>query len=163
MEFLGDYNTSIKKAFGEIDRDYPDYNALVIAGSHTPIKDEIPLLLAKIKEARETGRPFYGECYGHQLAAIEFARNVLKIKNATSEEWGQGTFVVKKLPGLNVGLKNGQSYWNNYKVIDTVMSAWRKPANFFTAQFHASYQSGLGNFHPLIVEFLYYAKRYIKN
>ena len=36
---------------------------------------------------------------------IEYARNVLGIKDATSEEFGQGTFIVKKLPQLKVGIK----------------------------------------------------------
>lgn len=158
MEFLGEFDTSVKKAFKEIDQDYNNYDALVVVGSHTPKNPEY--IISKIKEARESGRPFYGECYGHQLAAIEFARNVLKIKDATSEEWGKGTFVVKKLPALNVGLQNGESYWNNYKVTDSVIKVWEKPKNFFTAQHHASYQSGLGNFHPLLVEFLDHAKKY---
>lgn len=157
MEILGDYTPSIIRAFEEIDADYNEYDALVIAGSHQP--KEPDALIEKIKEARESGRPFYGECYGHQLAAIEYARNKLGIADATSEEWGTGTFVVRKLPELNVGLKKGQSYWNNYKVTDEVMRHWTRPKNFFTAQYHASYQSAIGNYHPLIVEFLKYAKQ----
>ena len=159
MEILGDYVTSVKRAFEEIDPNYNDYDALVICGSHNPQNTEE--LIDKIKEARETGRPFYGECFGHQLCAIEYARNKLGIVDATSEEWGQGTFVVKKIPeGLNVGLKGGQSYWNNYKVIEEVSDKWARPKNFFTAQYHASYQSSLGNFHPLIEEFINYSKKY---
>lgn len=161
MEILGDYVTSVKRAFEEIDPNYNDYDALVICGSHNPKDTEE--LIGKIKLARENGRPFYGECYGHQLCAIEYARNKLGIKDATSEEWGQGTFVVKKLPELNVGLKEGQSYWNNYKVIDEIIEKWARPINFFTAQYHASYQSSLGDFHPLIEEFLNYAREYTRN
>lgn len=160
MEFFGEFDTSVKRAFEEIDPNYNDYDALVICGSHSPQPEEIDMLLEKIKDARETGRPFYGECFGHQLCAIEYARNKMGIIDATSEEWGKGTFVVKKLPELNVGLKNGQSYWNNYKVIDGVMRKWNRPKHFFTAQYHASYQSSLGNFHPLILEFINYARKY---
>ncbi len=40
-----------------------------------------------IKFAREKSIPFFGICYGMQLAAIEFARNVCGIKDATSREW----------------------------------------------------------------------------
>lgn len=39
-----------------------------------------------IKFARENKVPYLGLCYGMQLAGIEFARNVLKIKDANTEE-----------------------------------------------------------------------------
>ena len=32
--------------------------------------------------------PFFGICFGMQMAIIEFARNKLNIKNATSSEFG---------------------------------------------------------------------------
>lgn len=41
-----------------------------------------------IKYAREKNIPFFGICLGMQLAAIEFARSVLKIKDANSTEFG---------------------------------------------------------------------------
>lgn len=41
-----------------------------------------------IRMAREKQIPFFGICFGMQLAAIEFARNVCGIKNATSREFG---------------------------------------------------------------------------
>lgn len=55
--------------------------------------------LAAIKFAREKQIPFFGICYGMQLAAIEFARNVCGIKDATSREWHdenktRGNFVI---------------------------------------------------------------------
>ncbi len=37
--------------------------------------------------ARENNIPYLGICYGFQMAVIEFARNVLKLKNATSSEF----------------------------------------------------------------------------
>ena len=40
-----------------------------------------------IKFARENNIPFFGICLGMQLAVIEIARNVLKIKNANSTEF----------------------------------------------------------------------------
>jgi CTP synthase len=43
--------------------------------------------MSAIRYAREKSIPFFGICYGMQLAAIEFARNVCGIKNATSREW----------------------------------------------------------------------------
>jgi CTP synthase len=52
-----------------------------------------------IKYAREKSMPFFGICYGMQLAAIEFAKNVCGIKDATSREWHKeddrkGNFVI---------------------------------------------------------------------
>ncbi len=41
-----------------------------------------------IKCARENNIPFFGICLGMQMAVIEFARNELNIKNATSSEFG---------------------------------------------------------------------------
>jgi CTP synthase len=41
-----------------------------------------------IRYAREHHIPFFGICLGMQLALIEFARNVLKISNASSTEFG---------------------------------------------------------------------------
>lgn len=46
--------------------------------------------LRAIRFARENSVPFFGICYGMQLAAIEFARNVCGIKDATSREWDDG-------------------------------------------------------------------------
>ena len=39
-----------------------------------------------VKYARENNLPFFGICLGMQMAVIEFARNVLGIKNAHSTE-----------------------------------------------------------------------------
>ena len=51
--------------------------------------------IAMIKFARENKIPFLGICFGMQMAVIEFARNVLKIKDATSSEIdSKGTYVV---------------------------------------------------------------------
>jgi CTP synthase len=41
-----------------------------------------------IKYARENNIPFLGICLGMQLAVIEFARNILNIKDASSTEFG---------------------------------------------------------------------------
>lgn len=55
--------------------------------------------ISAIQYARENEIPFFGICYGMQLAAIEFARNVCGIKTATSREFskpgkGQRNFVI---------------------------------------------------------------------
>lgn len=43
--------------------------------------------IAAIRYARENKIPFFGICYGMQLASIEFARNVCGITDATSREF----------------------------------------------------------------------------
>ncbi len=43
--------------------------------------------IAAIQYARENKVPFFGICFGMQLAAIEFARNVCGIRDATSREF----------------------------------------------------------------------------
>ena len=43
--------------------------------------------IAAIKYVRENLIPFFGICFGMQLAAIEFARNVCGLKDATSREF----------------------------------------------------------------------------
>ena len=158
MEIVGEYTTSLKKALSEINSNWEDYDGLVVAGSHNIKEKEAEEIIARIKEYREAGKPIYGECFGHQLCAIEYARNILGIKDATSEEWGTGTFIVKKLKELNVGLKNGESYWNNYYVVNEVFFERDKPKNMFTAQSHPSYQSSPWNPHQLLVNFLYLCK-----
>ena len=42
--------------------------------------------ITSIKYAREAGLPFFGICLGMQMAAIEFARNILGIRQAHSTE-----------------------------------------------------------------------------
>ncbi|TAH26704.1 MAG: CTP synthase [Cytophagales bacterium] len=42
--------------------------------------------LDAVKHARENNIPFFGICLGMQCAVVEFARNVLKLKNAASTE-----------------------------------------------------------------------------
>jgi CTP synthase len=42
--------------------------------------------IISVKYARENNLPFFGICLGMQMAAIEFARNVLGIKDANSTE-----------------------------------------------------------------------------
>ena len=47
--------------------------------------------IVAVKYARENNLPFFGICLGMQMAAIEFARNVLNIKDANSTEMDPGT------------------------------------------------------------------------
>ncbi len=47
--------------------------------------------IAAARFAREEGVPYYGLCLGLQIAVIEFARNVLKLKDANSTEFEPDT------------------------------------------------------------------------
>ncbi|MCU0388413.1 MAG: CTP synthase [Chitinophagaceae bacterium] len=47
--------------------------------------------IVAIQYAREVGLPFFGICLGMQMAVIEYARNVLNIKNAHSTEMDPNT------------------------------------------------------------------------
>lgn len=62
-----------------------------------------------IQFARENKKPFFGICLGLQLAIIEYARNIVGIKNATSMEFlDKGDFVVHYMSGQSKdGSKGG--------------------------------------------------------
>ncbi|HED53263.1 MAG TPA: CTP synthase [Phycisphaerales bacterium] len=52
-----------------------------------------------VRHSRETGLPYLGICLGFQVAVIEFARNVLGIADASSQEFDEGgTPVICELP-----------------------------------------------------------------
>jgi len=63
------------------------------------------------KYCRENNKPYLGLCLGSQIMAIEFARNVLKIKDATSEEFDEDkkskNLVVHFIPEQRKILKKG--------------------------------------------------------
>jgi len=62
--------------------------------------------ISAIKYARKNKIPFLGICFGMQMAVIEFARNVLKIKNAGSSELDKKCYPIVGL--LNEWNKNGK-------------------------------------------------------
>ena len=64
-----------------------------------------------IQYLRENKIPYFGICLGMQLAIVEFARHVMGIKDATSEEFGtkDGTFVVHYMEGQSSEVDKGSS------------------------------------------------------
>lgn len=63
-----------------------------------------------IQFARENKTPFFGICLGMQLAIIEYARNIAKIKNATSMEFkNSGDFVIHYMEGQSEDISKGGS------------------------------------------------------
>lgn len=156
MKILNDFDTSVSHALDEIYPKWRNLPGLIICGTHTP--HEVEYMLDEIKEARESGLPFLGICFGNQLAAIQYARDVLGIADATSEEIGPGTWVVKKRPEKRVGLYDGESWWSYYEIVID----WEKPKNFFTTPFHPEYNSWKKKPHPTLVEFIKYSRKYAK-
>ena len=71
-----------------------------------------------IQYARENKIPFFGICFGMQIAAIEFARNVCKIPQATSREFnvkGAKDFIIDVMEDQkNVKRKGGSMRLGSY-------------------------------------------------
>lgn len=169
MNLYNDFSTSVKKAFDEIDSEWERYNGIVICGTHAPKNWEAQVDV--LQEARCNNVPTLGICFGMQLMAVEYARNVLGVTNAVSAEFttehdGRGKRVIKKLRELNVGLKNGESYWNNYEVdtdyfkkkprVDVSKDIFLLKAHphYVGVQYHPEYQSSKDKPHPILIHFL---------
>ena len=78
------------------------------------------------KYARLNNLPFLGICFGMQMAVIEFARNVLKIKNAGSTELDKNCFPIIGL--INEWKKNGNVYKGSNKDLGGTMRLGSYPA-----------------------------------
>lgn len=65
-------------------RELKKYDGILVPGGFgkTGIKGKLNV----IGYARRNKIPYFGICYGMQLAVLEFAQNVLKLKNASTEE-----------------------------------------------------------------------------
>ena len=75
---------SEKLTFSQIKNKLSSTNGILIPGGFGKRGTEGKI--QSIKFARTNKIPFFGICFGMQLSLIEFARNVLKIKNAGSTE-----------------------------------------------------------------------------
>ncbi len=74
-------------------KNYNNIDAILVPGGFG--EDGTEGKIAAIEYARVNKIPFFGICFGMQMAVIEYARNVLKIKDATSSEFKKkGTYVV---------------------------------------------------------------------
>ena len=157
MQIYGDYVTNVHRALKEIDPNYMNCTAFVIAGSHSLRgKHQVDRMLDLIKVCRQTKLPFLGICNGYQLAVVEYQRNVMGNFNATSEEWMTGGYpIIKKRKELKVGLHEGESWWSYYEI--DPQYDFQEPNNFFITQYHPEYQSWKDHPHPVLVNFLKYA------
>jgi len=165
------FSTSVLTALEAIDEEYESYPGLIITGSHAP--NMIGDKLEKIRKAREEKIPFLGICLGMQLMMIEYARNVLKLKGANSYEMDRETNhpIFVKMLKMRVGLKEGESYWHQYKfnedykekflwmnlafkdgILD--MARIMKHPYFVGVQYHPEYQSTKDNPHPIFKTFV---------
>ena len=76
---------SEKLKVSEIKHKFKDISGILIPGGFG--KRGTDGKIEAIKYARNNKIPFFGICYGMQMAIIEFARNKLNLKNATSSEF----------------------------------------------------------------------------
>lgn len=158
MEILGDFQTSVRKALSELDSNWADLDGLVVCGSHS--REGHEKIIESIRDARTAGRPALLICYGHQLGAIEFARNMLGKTDATSEEFGGRGYkaVVRRQQPL-VGLHNGESYWSYYEVEPSLLNEWHMPDNWIAVPYHPEYESSYWKPHPLLAKFIELCQR----
>lgn len=70
-------------------KELKDYDGIIVPGGFG--KRGVEGKIKAIKYAREKKIPFLGLCYGMQLATIEFARNVARLKGASSTEINEKT------------------------------------------------------------------------
>ncbi len=82
--------------------------------------------IACINYARTKKIPFLGICFGMQMAVIEFARNVLKIKNAGSSEFDKNCYPVIGL--IEEWNKNGRKIKGTVKNLGGTMRLGLYPA-----------------------------------
>jgi len=82
-ESLEDHTLSLNDVFKDI-------NGIIVPGGFGKRGSEGKI--KSIEFARENKIPFLGICFGMQMAVIEFARNVLNFKDASSSEFGKTNF-----------------------------------------------------------------------
>ena len=69
---------------------FKDVNGIIVPGGFGERGSEGKI--SAIKFARLSKIPFFGICFGMQMAVLEFARNVLNLKDASSSEFGKTNF-----------------------------------------------------------------------
>ena len=84
-----------------------EYDGILVPGGFG--STGIPGKLNVIEYARKHGVPYFGICYGMQLAIVEFAKNVLRLKSSSTAEIEPGAahIVVDVMPDQKEKIKNG--------------------------------------------------------
>lgn len=80
ITYLSSHDFADKKALKKLDA----YDGILVPGGFG--KTGIQGKLHVIEYARKRKIPYFGICYGMQLAVLEYAQNVLKLKDASTEE-----------------------------------------------------------------------------
>ena len=73
-----------------INNVFKDINGIIVPGGFGFRGSEGKI--NAINYARVNNIPFFGICFGMQMAVLEFARNILNFKNASSSEFGKTDF-----------------------------------------------------------------------
>ena len=93
MDLNPEWIDSTKINKNNVNKILKNYSTILIPGGFGSRGTEGKI--EAIAYARKYKVPFFGICFGMQMAIIESARNILGIKNATSSEFGNsGTHVV---------------------------------------------------------------------
>ena len=80
ITYLGSATFADKKRLRELKK----YDGILVPGGFG--KTGVDGKLNVIEYVRRQGIPYFGICYGMQLAVLEYAQNVLKLKDASTEE-----------------------------------------------------------------------------
>jgi CTP synthase len=79
-----EYRSSLEFEDGKKLSDLKKYDGVLVPGGFG--KTGIEGKLKVIEYVRRNKIPYFGICYGMQLAVLEYARNILKLKDASTEE-----------------------------------------------------------------------------
>lgn len=91
-----EYRSSLDFEDGKRLSELKKYDGVLVPGGFG--KTGIEGKLKVIEYVRKNKIPYFGICYGMQLAVLEYARNILKLKTASTEE------IDPKSPDLVVGI-----------------------------------------------------------
>ncbi|MBN1157252.1 CTP synthase [Candidatus Woesearchaeota archaeon] len=113
IEFKWIETTEIEDGRKKVEDELKDVDGIIVPGGFGKRGSEGKIQC--IKYARENNLPYFGLCFGFQMAIIEFARNVCKLKNANSTELEPNTrYPVidilpeqKKIEGLGGNMRLG--------------------------------------------------------
>ncbi len=108
--------SKIEKGKKDINEELKDVAGIIVPGGFGSRGVEGKIMC--VEYARKNKRPYLGLCLGFQMAVLEFARNVCKIKNANSTEFDAKTTepVIdilpeqKKIEGLGGNMRLGGRY-----------------------------------------------------
>uniref|UniRef100_A0A6H1ZDS1 CTP synthase (glutamine hydrolyzing) n=1 Tax=viral metagenome TaxID=1070528 RepID=A0A6H1ZDS1_9ZZZZ len=170
-----DFYTSLERSLEEIDPKWRKYPGLIICGSHDLSGAEEKI--EQIENARINSLPCLGICLGMQLMAVEYARNIIGLANADTQESDINTKepIIIKMNKLRVGIKmvggSYENHWHNYKFNNDYLATfkdwkftiedgiveemWLRDAPWHMGiQYHPEYGSSAKNQHQVLKWFI---------